>query len=285
MSSFRVYLDGRRISDKIAFGKIRTDGIGLFESLRTYGGKIFREDEHLDRLFESAKTSGFSLMPDRREIKAALKKAVTAFKKERCEPDLDVFVRLTVLPEKIFVFVGERKHPPKIYEKGVSLKTSPVRRSFSNAAFPETKTSAYQNAVLASLEKGMTQTYEWVFLDREGFVTEVRIGNLFMVKSRKHCGRFPEDFWLLTPPSWGILNGITRRLVIECALQSGIGAKEIPLMRHDIYNAREAFLTNTSWEILPVKELDGRSIGHDVPGPVTKILQKRLRKRIEDECL
>src|SRR5207237_1009643 len=126
------------------------------------------------------------------------------------------------------------------------LRTSNVRRSLSHASPPQAKTSAYQNALLATLEP--SPGYEWVFLDQSGFVTEVRIGNLFIIKGKM----------LATPPTTGILNGVTRRFVIELALQAGLKVREVPLTRHEIYNADEAFLTNTSWEILPVRELDGR---------------------------
>lgn len=270
--TFHFYSNGKRIAGDFWIAKLQEEEIGVFESLRTYGRGIFHEKEHLARLAESAKTVGFKI-PSLKELSAELQLAIKAFDREVENVTGDLFIRLTLFNHQTFVMVGERKHSPKLYEKGIALKTSPVRRSLSNAAPPEVKTSAYQNAVLASLEVSEEDTYEWVFLDRDGFVTEVRIGNLFIVRHDE----------LLTPPLMGILNGVTRQFVIKCALQAGIKVKETPLTRHEIYNAQEAFLTNTSWEILPVRELDRRKIGQELPGKMTRKLQNLFRKKIHEK--
>jgi len=210
-------------------------------------------------------------------------KKTTRRKKAKPKDLCDLFIRLTLTKNKVFVFVGERKHPEKLYRRGVSLKTSSVRRSLSNAYAPEAKTSAYQNALLASLEMETKNDHECVLLNQDHLITEVRVGNIFIVrKSKEAASKQP---LLMTPPTVGILDGITRRFVIRCALQSGIQVREIPLTRHEVFNAAEAFLTNTSWEILPVASLDGRFIGGRIPGPVTVKLQGGFRKKVEEECL
>ena len=277
--TFHLYSNGKKITDQIPLSEFREEEAGIFESLRTYQGKIFRVEEHLDRFFESAKTSGFSGKLDKRKLCRELELALQTFRRE--EPEFakegDLFIRLSLFQKRIFVMVGIRVHAPELYRCGVALKTSPVTRSLSNASPPEVKTSSYQNAVLASLEPSGPETYEWLFLNRSGYVTEVRIGNLFIVK----------DHVLLTPPCLGILHGVTRRFVIKCGLALQLKVREVPLTRHEIFNADEAFLTNTSWEILPVRELDSRPIGKKIPGPVTlKLMRqfKRLtRRHSEDE--
>ena len=272
---FEIYSNGKKVAESYFLSQLEEEEIGVFESLRTYGTRVFRQGEHLDRLFESAKTAGFA-MPTRGSLEKELKLAVNAFRV--VNPDkkkMDLFLRLTLMNKKIFVLVGEKKHSQELYESGVALKTSPIKRSLSNASAPEIKTSSYQNAVLATLEVAEPQTYEWIFLDRNGYVTEVRIGNLFIVTKDG----------LLTPPTLGILNGVTRRVVIECALQAGIKVKETFMTRHEIFNAQEAFLTNTSWEILPVRELDRRVIGKNIPGPITQKLQQTFRQKIKKEKL
>ncbi len=266
--SFFLYSNGKKVTDKITLSGFKEEETGIFESLRTYGGKIFHLEEHLDRLFESAKTSGFPEKLDRSKLRRELERALRAFRHAAPREKNDLFIRLTLFQNKIFVMIGTRVHAPELYRRGVALKTSPVKRSLSNASFPEVKTSSYQNAVLASLEPSGGGTYEWLFLDRNGFVTEVRIGNFFMVKEKV----------LYTPPVLGILNGVTRRFVIKCALALHLTVREVPLTRHEIYNADEAFLTNTSWEILPVRELDSRRIGGTVPGPVTSELARKFRQ-------
>lgn len=251
-------------------------GLGLFETMRTYNGRIFREAEHLERLFESAKTAGVTDLPGKEILRRELKSAVTAYMKEH-RPVRDLFLRLSLWNRQIFVMVGEKQHPKTVYQKGVTLRTSPVKRSLSNASPPEAKTSAYQNPLFASFEPSSSEVYEWVFLDQNGYVTEVRIGNIFIVQRDARP-------LLLTPPAQGILNGVTRRFVIKCAHEIGLGVREAPLTRHDIFNAEEAFLTNTSWEILPVRKLDGRKIGQKIPGPETLKLHRHFKQKILKEC-
>lgn len=266
------YLNGRQVSDEIPITRFHTEAVGLFESLRTYGRKIFRKEEHLKRLEESARTIAYPFPLDLRKIDEDLELSLKAYYQETGDKN-DVFIRLTLLEDQAYVLITRRTHPPEIYAQGVRLRTSPVKRNLSNAFFPEAKTSAYQNAVLASLEPNPDNIYEWVFLNREGYLTEVRIGNLFMVKANM----------LMTPPTPGILDGVTRRFVLECARNLEIPAHETWLTRHDLYNADEAFLTNTSWEILPVRELDGRPIGEKIPGKLTKKLHAYFKQIIQKE--
>ena len=247
------------------------------------------EQEHLKRFLESAKTAGVRV-PSQDKLNRELERALENFppsplssppfsgrgkgEGRDTNDENDVFVRLSAWRDQVFVMIGQRKHPEAIYQTGVALKTSPVRRTLSNAAPAAIKTTAYHNAFLASLEPAGTEIYESVFLDANGLVTEVRIGNLFIVKEKK----------LFTPPEPGILNGVTRKFVIECALHEKIQVKEVFLSRHDIYNAEEAFLTNTSWEILPIRELDSRAIGVKIPGPMTTRLQRIFKQKVKKEC-
>ncbi len=266
------------MTDHVGLNNFDAEAVGVFESLRTYRGRVFKTEEHLVRFQESLKTAGFENIP-MKVLKAELAAALASFKKQHPqEAREDLFIRMTLWPygrekkNRLEVKVTHRKHPAALYEKGVVLRTSSVRRTQSHASPPQAKTSAYQNALLATLEP--SPGYEWVFLDHAGFVTEVRIGNLFIVKGKA----------LATPPTTGILNGVTRRFVIELAHQAGLEVKEVPLTRHEIYNADEVFLTNTSWEILPVREFDGRKTGRVIPGPITKKLQTLFKKKAP-KCL
>ncbi len=269
---FATYVKGKRIGDDACLEDFLNQEIGIFETMRVYGGKIFRLRDHLNRLFESAKTAGYKGRIDVNHLEGELKLAVRAFGKE------SAVIRLTLWQKGTYVMIGERKHPDILYQQGVSLRTSPVKRSLTHAAAPEAKTTAYQNAVLATLEPRTEEVYEWVFLDRAGFVTEVRIGNLFVIT------REGKLFCLKTPPLPGILNGVTRRLVIECASRAGLPVRECPLTRHDVFTAQEAFLTNTTWELLPIRKLDGRSIGHQIPGLWTSRLHRLYQRKVKKEC-
>ena len=275
--NYFVFSKGKRVTDFLLLKNFETEGVGIFESLRTYQGQVFHLGDHLRRFVESAKTAGLPLPVSLQDLSGELQLALTTFyqKEKQSRKREDVFIRLTLWRDKVFVLIGKRNHPQSIYKEGVCLRTSPVKRSHSNASAPEVKTTAYQNAVLASLEPSEEKIYEWVFLNPNGFVTEVRIGNFFIVKEGE----------LLTPPTVGILNGVTRRFVIDCARELRIPVQETPLTRHDIFNAEEAFLTNTSWEILPVCELDGRRIGGRIPGPVSLKLQRTFKQKVSSECL
>ncbi len=273
--SFQVYAKGKKVLPLRGiegFGELEK---GTFESLRAYQGKIFRLEEHLERLQESARSIGLCLPQSPAELKLELTAALKTYLREF--PVLSsrevISLRLTVWENQVLVFAGKRTISKKIHEEGIVLRATAFRRSSTHASAPEAKTNAYQNAVLALFDPE-PQPFERLFLDAEGFVAEVSVGNIFMVKK----GR------LLTPSARGILNGVTRRFVLECARLAGIPAVETTLTRHDVYNADEAFLTNTSWEILPVRELDGRSIGQAVPGPVTRNIHRVFKKRIQIEC-
>ena len=240
---------------------------GIYESLRVYEGIFFRIEEHLDRFFESAQTLDMKVPETRQGIRKKLEKALRDFGKE------DAFVRLTLLGKEIFIHIVSRTHPPENYRRGVSLKTTVVRRNPSFAAPPEAKSTAFLNQILATLDPAPPGNYEILFLDSNGYLAEARIGNLFTVKDQR----------LLTPPARGLLNGVTRRFVVECARRGKIPVEERPLMRHELFNADEAFLTNTSWEILPIREVDGRQTGSKIPGPVTEELQRLFRHGVRQE--
>ena len=269
---YKVYQNGKEVSGEFPFELMRTEAAGIFESMRAYHGRILHEKDHLMRLLESAKTVGYQPLSGpamlRQEIKAALK----AFGKKEC------YVRLTLWEGQTFVILGVREHPKEIYEKGVVLKTASFSRGGPNTFPWQAKASAYQQAILASTEPHPDKIYEWVFLDQQGFLTESRIGNFFMVRYASKGKRV-----LLTPPEYGILNGVTRRFVIKCALELGIEIRETPLTRHEFFNADEVFLCNTSWEVLPVRELDGRVIGAGKPGPVTLKLHRFFKRRIQQD--
>ena len=273
--SFKVYLMGKEIAAEVLPPDIFSENAGIFESLRTYGGQFFRLEEHLKRFAESAQTAGFRDQIDVKQIRESLQTALRAYlKEEKPKAGEDCFFRVTWWRGAVYVMIGSRKYPQDFYRTGVALQTSAVKRSVPNALPAGAKTTDYVNALMATLELKPADVYEWLFLDPQGFVTEVRVGNFFIVK----------DGVILTPPAAGILNGVTRRFVIECARVLRFPVREIPVTRHEVYNADEAFLTNTSWEILPVCELDRRKIGSQVPGPITRQLQQTFKKRALREC-
>ncbi|MEI7750655.1 MAG: aminotransferase class IV [Candidatus Omnitrophota bacterium] len=277
--NYKIYQNGKEVSGELPFGFMRTEAAGIFESMRAYHGKVLHEEEHLTRLLESAKTVGYRPLPKPMKLRLEIKAALKAFGVKEC------YVRLTLWEGQTFAILGSREHPQELYEKGVALKTASFPRGGPNAFPWQVKASAYQQAILASTEPHSDKIYEWVFLDQGGLLTETRVGNFFIIQ---YCSTYPRGSEkggarLLTPPEHGILNGVTRRFVIKCALKLGMQVREVPLTRHEFFNADEAFLCNTSWEVLPVRELDGRAIGTGKPGPITLELHRFFKRRVQQD--
>ncbi len=266
----QIFVNGKRVNSDRAFRlSFHEDQIFVFESLKSYGGVIFHLKEHLERLFESAKTIGLKLPKTRDQFEAELNHCL-----QLAVPILlwDAFLRLAADEENTYIWILDRKRPSWIYTEGVCLKTAVPRRNFVNAAPSEPKTSAFFNNVLVAMEQGEKDIDESIILDSNGYVTEATIWNLFFVKGKA-----------LFTPAVGILHGVTRQFVIKCAEKNSLPVFELNLTRHDFWNAEEAFLTNTSGEIVPIRSLDGRTIGTSVPGAVTKKLMTRFRSELEKE--
>ena len=238
---------------------------GAFETMRSYNGRIFRLDEHLERLYASCKTLSINLNEKPRGIKSLIKKEFAASKLK------DASIRLSIdLDKKIDVIVKKiNKYPEEYYKNGVKIATVAVRRNISVALEPRIKSSDFLWGVMAKLEPNKEGIFEQLILNHDGFLSECTVSNIFIVKNNI----------LFTPAlSSGILSGITRQFVINLSDRLRIDTKETLLTRHDLYNADEVFLTNTSIEIMPVVEADKRIIGTGKPGKTTKQLLKMFRE-------
>jgi branched-chain amino acid aminotransferase len=166
-------------------------------------------------------------------------------------------------PSVIIIADKIQLYPPAIYQKGMEIITVPTVRNLHSALNPAIKSLNYLNNILAKIEANNAECDEAVMLNAEGFVAECTGDNLFIVKEGQ----------LLTPPlSAGALYGITRRVVLEIAADSGLKVGEPNLTRYDLFNADECFLTGSAAELVPVVKIDGRSIGNGKPGPVTQRL-------------
>jgi branched-chain amino acid aminotransferase len=246
---------------------------GVFESLRCYRGEFFLLEEHLDRLFASAHSLGWTSPYGREEVTRRMKEDF-ARQKEK-----SVFVRVTLYrewEEEIYnlatTIIPKKKYSQTYYNEGVTLATVPTRRNSPMAVSPQIKSNNMLGGVFA-LEEGRSQDiFEPLLLNGQGYVTEGTICNFFIVKRNK----------IMTSPVYtGLLEGVTRDQVIGLAKGEGFVVEEIPLTRHDIYTADESFLTNTSMGVMPVRKVDGRQIGAGVPGEITKYLMKRLEEEIQ----
>jgi branched-chain amino acid aminotransferase len=258
-------------------------GDGIFEGLRVYGGNVFRLREHLERLYDSAKSILLSIPYTPEETEEAVLEAV------RKNGIKDAYIRLVVSrgvgeldldPEKcrnpqVIIIVDQvRVFGEELYEKGISVITVPTRRNAPAALDPKIKSLNYLNNVLVRIEANRAGVAEALMLNGEGFVAEGSGDNVFIAKRGV----------LFTPPSYvGALEGITRRVIMELAEEKAIPVREQPFTRHDVYVADEVFLTGTAVEVAPVVEVDGRRIGNGTPGAITRLLIAAFRERVKSD--
>ena len=239
--------------------------VSVFESMCAYGGVIFKLDEHLVRLQESAKSVGLKPPLAKNRLRVQLKGAL----KLSCKKE--AFIRLSVLGDDVFIFVKDKKkYASDIYRRGVAVGFSAALKSCSCSSRPEAKSSNFLNSIMGHLDNPDQSFFEVLFLGSDGYVKEGRISNIFCVKQNV----------LSTPPASGILCGITRNFVLECARCLGLNWQETEITRHNIYSADEVFLTNTSGGIIPVREVDSRVIGQGRPGKVTSRLIKQFKEDV-----
>src|SRR5215213_6955819 len=276
-----VWLDGKWCDRSTAVISVYDHGLlygdGVFEGIRVYGGKIFRLQDHLERLYDSAKAIWLTIPYSRDELAGITEEAacrsgiMEAYIRHiitRGVGDLGLDPRKGAKPTVMIIVDMIRLWPEQIYEAGLSVITAgtpiPQRESLS----PRVKSLNYLPHILAKIEGINAGADEVIMLDSAGSVAEGSGQNIFVVKHGV----------LRTPPPFaGLLKGVTRDAVIELALQAGYRMEESMLNRYDIYTADEAFFTGTATEIVGIRQLDGRIIGTGKAGPVTRDLRARFQ--------
>lgn len=270
-----IYLDGKFVPESEAKVSVFDHGLlygdGVFEGIRAYNGRVFRLDEHIDRLYDSAKTIDLKVPLTKEEFKEALLETLRRnnFKDAYIRPivtrgkgDLGLDPRKCSVPTVIIIPTNWGAMYGDLYEKGLSAITVSVRRNACDALPPNVKSLNYLNNILAKIEANYKGGDEAIFLDPQGHITEGSGDNLFLVK----------DGALITPHTLNNLRGVTRHVVLEVAASLGLTVVERDLGYFDVYTADEVFVTGTAAEIGPIVKVDGRVIGNGKPGPVTKQL-------------
>jgi len=278
----QVWLNGKLVPKDEATVSVYDHGFlygdGVFEGIRVYGGCVFKLEEHIDRLYESAKTIGLEIPMDREEMIRATCETVAANRRK------DVYIRLVVsrgfgdlgigpakcaAPTVVIICDSIALYPDEFYRKGVPLVTAATRRVPTQCVDPRVKSLNYLNNILAKIEARNAGVPEAIMLNTEGHVAECTADNIFLVKRGA----------LKTPDLMqGALAGITRATVIDIARDKGMHVDETKLGLHDFYNADEVFLTGSGAEIVPVVTIDRRTIGSGQPGPITLDLLDEFRK-------
>jgi len=258
-------------------------GDGIFEGMRAYEGRIFRLEQHLDRLFESARYLMLEIPLSRDELRAAILETV-----RRCGLR-DAYIRpvisrgvgdLGLDPRKcrratvVIIVDTIQLYPKEAYERGLRAITATTRKVRPDALSPQAKTLNYLNNIMARIEANQAGVEEAIMLNGDGYVCECSADNLFIVRAGA--------VW--TPPAYlGILKGITRGAIIELAAKIGVPLAEQVFTLHDVYTADECFLSGTGAELGPVVEVDARPIGTGRPGPLSARFLRAFRELVRTD--
>jgi len=258
-------------------------GDGVFEGIRAYSGRVFKLTEHVSRLYDSARGISLDIPLAPSQIEEAV---VALVRKNELH---DAYIRLVVSrgvgdlgldptkcprPQVIIIADTISIYPEQLYETGLEVATSSVRRNDPCALDPRIKSLNYLNNILAKIEANTVGVPEAIMLNGQGHVCECTGDNLFIVKRGV----------LITPPTWiGILEGITRDAVIECAKEELVPVQENIFTLFSVYASDECFLTGTAAEVIPVTKVDGRVIGDGKAGHITRRLIARFREYVKRE--
>ncbi|MDE2143603.1 MAG: branched-chain-amino-acid transaminase [Elusimicrobia bacterium] len=280
----KIYIDGKFCEKEDAKISVFDHGVlygdGIFEGIRAYNGRIFRLDDHLQRLDESARAILLKLPAPIKDIEKAiietvrlnnLKDAYIRVVVTRGIGDLGLDMRKCKSGATLFIIADRIElYPEEFYEKGLTLVTSSIRQKGLDQVTPGVKSLNYLANILARAEATAAGAQEAILLNATGHVSECSGDNIFFIKDNK----------IFTPPtSAGILVGVTRNVVISLAHEKlGIKVVERNFPRYDLYSADEVFLTGTGAEVIAGVKIDGRVIGKGVAGPLTKQLIKHFRE-------
>jgi branched-chain amino acid aminotransferase len=287
MSSPKVYIGGKLYDKADAKISVFDHGLlygdGVFEGIRSYSGRVFRLEEHVDRLYDSARGIHLVIPMTRGDMAQAvvdtlkannLRDAYIRLIVTRGAGSLGLDPRKTTDPQVIIITDSISLYPEELYEHGLKIVTAGTMRNHPAALNPRIKSLNYLNSILAKIEGTNAGCLEALMLNHKGEVAECTGDNIFIIRRGE----------LHTPSiDAGILEGITRDAVIELARKANIKVVERAMDRHDVYTADECFLTGTAAEVIPVVEVDGRPIGTGKPGPITHDLRERFHALVRSE--
>jgi len=281
-----VYIDGNHYPKSQAKVSVFDHGLlygdGIFEGIRAYNGSVFKLKEHIDRLYRS----GHMIMLEIPITKEQMVQAVLETLRKnnmrdsyirlivtRGVGDLGLNPRKCLRPTIIVITDTIALHKVEAKEKGVTAMLSWVKRDPVDATSHEIKSLNYLNSILAKIEANIAGVDEAICLDKNGLVCEGVAENIFIIKN----GR------LFTPPSYtGALPGITADETAKLARKLGYEVEEKNITPYELFNAEEVFFTGTAAEIIPIREINKRTINSGKPGPITKRLMEEFAKLVLD---
>lgn len=280
-----IYLNGEYVTNEDAKVSVYDHGFlygdGIFEGIRIYDGNIFKCKEHLDRLYDSAKSIMLDIPLSIDEMQDALVETI------RRNELRDGYIRLVVsrgpgnlgldpnrCPSAWIIIIVEQLsiYPEEAYRNGLVSVSVSQRRNIPDALNPKIKSLNYLNNILVKIQANLAGVGEAIMLNSQGYVAEGSSDNIFIIKNGI----------VFTPPCYvGALEGITRAAIMQLCDKHGYKLKEEPFTLHDVYVADEVFFTGTAAEVIAVREVDGRKIGSGQAGPITTHLLQEFRNIVK----
>ncbi len=278
----KIHVDGQLCEEADAKISVFDHGLlygdGVFEGIRFYHGRVFKLEEHIARLYDSARAICLEIPLSAAEMTEALLSTIRAnglhdgyvrLVVTRGKGDLGLNPRLCPKASVIIIAAKIALYSEALYQNGLDIITCATRRVSHAALPPAVKSLNYLNNIMAKIEALQANASEALMLNDQGYVAECTADNVFIIKGGQ----------LFTPPvSAGSLKGITRAAVLDLALELGVPVSEPELTRYDVFTADECFLTGTAAEVIPVVKVDSRVIGDGKPGPVTLQLLSAFRE-------
>src|SRR5690554_3789577 len=282
-----IYLNGDFVTKENAKVSVYDHGYlygdGIFEGIRIYNGNIFKCKEHLDRLYDSAKSIMLNIPLSYDEMQEALIESVRRNKLQngyirlvvsRGPGDLGLDPRRSPKANVIIIVEQLAIYSADAYIDGLKIVSVSTRRNVPDALNPKIKSLNYLNNILVKIQANLAGVGEALMLNAQGYVAEGSGDNIFIIKNGV----------LTTPPCYiGALEGITREAIMVIARREGYTVKEEPFTLHDVYIADEVFLTGTAAEVIAVREVDARMIGSGKAGPITTHLLQEFRKIVDQD--
>jgi len=276
-----VWLDGEFVEKEEAKISVWDHGLlygdGIFEGLRIYNGKVFKLQEHIIRLWDSARAIHLTIPYSQEEMVQVLQESCRRYGEKTG------YIRLVVTrgvgtlgldpdkcpkPSVIIITGAIQLYPEELYKEGIPVVTAGTRRPSADVLDPRVKSLNYLNNIMAKIEAKQAGCLEAIMLNKEGYVVECTADNIFLIKKG-----------ILKTPAlhYGALPGITRETIIEIAQEEEIPLQETGITRYDLYTADEVFMTGSGAEIMPVSSVDGRVIPG---GPVSLKLRNKFREKV-----
>ncbi len=283
----KIWIDGQLFDKDDAKISVFDHGLlygdGVFEGIRVYNGAIFECEAHLRRLYDSAKCIRLEIPLTPAQFRAAIEQTLAANNLKDCyiravvtrgRGDLGIDPRKCPKPTVFIITGGITVYPAEMYEKGIPVITASFIRNHPNALCPRIKSLNYLNNILAKIEANDAGVSEAIMLNHDGNVAECTADNIFIVR----------DGQVQTPTTTdGILEGVTRRVILELCARLSIPAVEQTMQRHDLYVADECFLTGTGAEVIPVTQIDRRPIAGGQVGPITRKIIAAFHQHVRGE--